>query len=175
MTQRDAIAHAAHLAIDVIASRIVIDPVAVADIEPIVGTVPPDRVLYEPREDLPEARVELPGINLVSDSCNDVGTVTRPIAAGTIEVIFLDNSTSGARMPARRLQWTQRLRLKPASLLQHEMLADDRCGVKLGPSLEGPNVRFRQVRTLLRELAHIAHAQTRPALPPSRAYRVLPR
>ena len=90
MTQRDAIAHAAHLAIDVIASRIVIDPVAVADIEPIVGTVPPDRVLYEPREDLPEARVELPGINLVSDSCNDVGTVTRPIAAGTIEVLSLE-------------------------------------------------------------------------------------
>jgi hypothetical protein len=46
----DAITHAAYLAINVVTANIVVDAVAVADVEPVLGAVPPDRVLNEPRE-----------------------------------------------------------------------------------------------------------------------------
>ena len=65
--QRYAIASAMQLAIDIVAAVGIINPVAVADVEPVLGAVPPDRVLHEPREGLRESRVELAGINSHGD------------------------------------------------------------------------------------------------------------
>jgi hypothetical protein len=47
-----------YLAIDIVAAVIVVDPVPVAHVEPVLGAVPPDRVLHEPRESSRELRVE---------------------------------------------------------------------------------------------------------------------
>jgi hypothetical protein len=78
------------LAIDVITASAVVDAIAVAHVEPVLGAVPPDRVLDEPREDLGKFHIELSSIYLFGDSPNDVGTTTGLIARGTIKVVSIE-------------------------------------------------------------------------------------
>jgi hypothetical protein len=54
-TERSAITHAMKLTVDVVASRVVVDAIAVAHVESVFCAVPPDRVLHKPREGLWEA------------------------------------------------------------------------------------------------------------------------
>jgi hypothetical protein len=51
------------LAIDIIARLAIINPIAVADVEARLGAVSPDRMLNEPRKQLREPRIELPGVD----------------------------------------------------------------------------------------------------------------
>ncbi len=68
----------------VLAPLPVIEPVAIADIEPCLAAVPPDRVLHEPRKDLWEAAVELPGIDLVGNRPNNICAAAWPVTACAI-------------------------------------------------------------------------------------------
>jgi hypothetical protein len=43
----------------VVATGVVVDAIAVANVEPVLGAIPPDGVLYEPRKRRREGRVEL--------------------------------------------------------------------------------------------------------------------
>ena len=52
----------------------IIDAIAVANIEALLIAIPPDGVLHEPRKHLRKAAIELPGIDLVRNRPNDVGT-----------------------------------------------------------------------------------------------------
>ena len=45
----------------------IINPIAVADIEAVLGAVPPDRVLDEPGKSLRKRWIELPGIDPLGD------------------------------------------------------------------------------------------------------------
>jgi hypothetical protein len=47
----------------IIATGVVVDPIAVADVEAVLGAVPPDCALYESRKRRQEGRIELPSID----------------------------------------------------------------------------------------------------------------
>jgi hypothetical protein len=51
----------------------VVNLIAVADVQPLLGAVPPDRVLNEPRKRPGKLAVELPGVDLLGDRLDDVG------------------------------------------------------------------------------------------------------
>jgi hypothetical protein len=48
----------------VVAAGVVVDPIAVADVEAVLGAVTPDRALHEPRKSRREGRIELPSIDI---------------------------------------------------------------------------------------------------------------
>src|SRR5580704_18278363 len=75
------ITHEADPAILALATPAIINPVAVANIEAVLGAVLPDRVLNEPGEGLRKRWIELPGIDPLSHGCNNVGTAAGPQAA----------------------------------------------------------------------------------------------
>ena len=65
----------------------IIDLIAVADVETLLGAVSPDRVLNEPRERPGEPAVELPRVDLLSDRLDDFGAAARPVTADPIGVV----------------------------------------------------------------------------------------
>jgi hypothetical protein len=73
LTQGDAIAQATNSAVQIVATRVVRNAVAITHIEPVLGAVPPDRVLHEPGESRGQPRVELPGVNRLGNCLDDVG------------------------------------------------------------------------------------------------------
>jgi hypothetical protein len=85
--QSNAITDVANLAIDIVARLPVIDPVAVANVEAELGAVPPYGVLYEPRENGREGRIEGPGVDLLGHQGNNVGATVWPVAASAIEMV----------------------------------------------------------------------------------------
>src|SRR3982074_934542 len=85
--QRDAIAHAMQPTIHVVAAFIVVDAIAVADVEPVLRAVPPDRMLHKPRECPREPQVELAGVNFIGDHLNNVCTPIRLITGSTVSMI----------------------------------------------------------------------------------------
>src|SRR5260370_35330783 len=68
----------------------IINPVAVAHIEAAQTTVPPDRVLNEPVEDLGKRRIELPGIDLLRNDLNDISAAARLVASQPIGVLGVE-------------------------------------------------------------------------------------
>src|SRR5438552_14048604 len=60
--QRHPVTSCVYSAVDVITALIIVDLVAVADVQPVLGAVPPNCVLHEPREDFWKMRVELASI-----------------------------------------------------------------------------------------------------------------
>jgi hypothetical protein len=65
--QCDAITAAKQLAMVVVATGVVVDPIAVADGEAVLGAIPPDRALHEPRKRRRKRWIELAGINVGRD------------------------------------------------------------------------------------------------------------
>src|SRR5436189_5840840 len=70
----------------------VIDPVAVADVEALLAAIPPDRELHEPGENLREAAVKLPSVDLAGDQPDNVGAAARPVTAGPVGMGSLESS-----------------------------------------------------------------------------------
>jgi hypothetical protein len=66
---------------------VIVDLIAVADVEALLGAVPPDGVLNEPGERRWEPAVELPGVDLLSDRFDDVGAAARPVAGDAVGVV----------------------------------------------------------------------------------------
>ena len=64
----------------ILAAVPIIEPVAVADIEPCLAAITPDGELHEPGKDLGEGPVELPGVELAGDESDDVGAAAGPVA-----------------------------------------------------------------------------------------------
>jgi hypothetical protein len=62
--QSNAITAAKQLAMPVVATGVVVDAIAVANVEPVLGAVPPDCTLHEPRKCRREGRVELASIDI---------------------------------------------------------------------------------------------------------------
>jgi hypothetical protein len=63
LPQHHAITHQAHSAILALAPPVIVDAIAVTNIEAALAAISPDGVLDEPRKGLRERRVELPGID----------------------------------------------------------------------------------------------------------------
>ena len=74
-----------------IAARLtIINAIAVADVETVLGAIPPDRVLDEPRKRPREGRVELPGVDVPRDGFDDAGAAARPIAGHAVGVVGIE-------------------------------------------------------------------------------------
>jgi hypothetical protein len=70
----------------VLAPMPVIEPVAIAGVEPLLAAIAPDRELHEPGEDLRETTVELPSVDLAGDQPDNVGAAAWPVTAGPVGV-----------------------------------------------------------------------------------------
>jgi hypothetical protein len=66
---------------------VVVDPVAIAEIETLRGAKSPDGVLDKTGKYSWEAWIEGPGVNSVCSSPDNLGTATPSIAGGTIPMI----------------------------------------------------------------------------------------
>jgi hypothetical protein len=71
----------------VLATTTVIDPIAVADVESLLGAVPPNCVLDEPGKICRERRVELSCVDLPGDPPDQVGAATRRVAMNPIQML----------------------------------------------------------------------------------------
>jgi hypothetical protein len=79
--QSNAITAAKQLAMPVVATRVVIDAIAVANVEAVLGAVPPDRALHEPRKRRREGRVELASIDLGREQTENASAPSRLVAS----------------------------------------------------------------------------------------------
>jgi hypothetical protein len=86
-TQHHAITHEPDPAILVLATTGIINPVAVADIEAVLGAVLPDRVLNEPGKGLRKRWIELPGIDPLGDGLHNVGAAAGKVASQPVQVV----------------------------------------------------------------------------------------
>jgi hypothetical protein len=62
--QSYAITAAKQLAMPVVATGVVVDAIAVANVEAVLGAIPPDRALHEPRKRRGKGPIELASVNV---------------------------------------------------------------------------------------------------------------
>ena len=86
--QRHPVTSCVYSAVDVITALVIVDLVAVADVQPVLGAVPPNCVLHEPREDFWKTRVELASINSLGDSLDNVGGEANRVRTKQISAII---------------------------------------------------------------------------------------
>jgi hypothetical protein len=65
----------------------IIDLIAVADVEALLGAVSPDRVLNEPRKRPRKPAVELPGVDLLGNRVDDVSAAAGPVAGEAVGMV----------------------------------------------------------------------------------------
>jgi hypothetical protein len=75
------------LAINVIATPRVVDPIAVANGKAVLGAVGPDGMLHEPRKHLRKGGIEGSGINLGSNRLKNVAAPSGLIASRSVRVV----------------------------------------------------------------------------------------
>ena len=85
--QSYATAAAKQLAVPIVATGVVIDPIPVTDIEAVLGAVPPDCALHEPRKCHREGRIELPSIDIRGEEPENAGAPSRLIAPVAVRMI----------------------------------------------------------------------------------------
>ena len=71
----------------IIATGVVVDPIAVADVQAALGAVTPDRALHEPRKRRRENRIELPSIDLRRQQAENAGAPSRLVASVPVRVV----------------------------------------------------------------------------------------
>jgi hypothetical protein len=79
--QSDAITAAKQLAMPVVAPGVVVDAIAVANVEAVLGAIPPDRALHEPRKRCGEGRIELASIDVRREQTENASASAGPVAA----------------------------------------------------------------------------------------------
>ena len=86
-----------------VAARIVVgDPIAVADAKAVLGAIPPDRTLHEPRKRLGERAIELACVDLGGEETENVSAPAGPIAPVAIRM-----ASTQPNIPVRcRKLWT---------------------------------------------------------------------
>ena len=87
LAQHDTITHQAHSAILALTPPVIVDTIAVANVEAVLGAVLPDRVLNEPGKGLRKRWIELPGIDPLGHGLNNVRAAAGPVATGAIQVV----------------------------------------------------------------------------------------
>src|SRR6476646_10841132 len=78
------IAAAKQLTMPVVATAVVVDAIAVANFQAILGAVAPDRALHEPRKRRRGGRIELAGIDICGEQTENVSASAGPVAAHAI-------------------------------------------------------------------------------------------
>ena len=85
--QSYAITAAKQLAMPVVATGVVVDAIAVANVEAVLGAIPPDRALHEPRKRRREGRIELASIDVRGEQTENAGASARPVAPLSVGMI----------------------------------------------------------------------------------------
>ena len=71
----------------IVAAVPIVNPIAIANVEALLGAVAPDRVLNEPRKRPRKLAIELPGIDLLGDRFDDLGAAAWPVARDPVRVV----------------------------------------------------------------------------------------
>ena len=71
----------------VVATSVIIDAIAIADVEAVLGAIPPNRALYEPWKRRWEGRVELPSIDVGREDTDDAGAPSRLVAPVAVRMV----------------------------------------------------------------------------------------
>ena len=71
----------------VVATGVVVDAIAVANVEAVLGAIPPDRALHESRKRRRERRIELASIDVCREQAENAGTPSRPIAPVPVRMV----------------------------------------------------------------------------------------
>src|SRR5580704_18203081 len=71
----------------VVATGVVVDAIAIADLEAVLGAILPDRALHEPWKRRREGRVELASIDMCSEDTDDAGAPSRLVAPGAVRMV----------------------------------------------------------------------------------------
>src|ERR1700736_2397462 len=85
--QRYSITNTVYIAFFIGASLVVINLIAVANVETLLGAVSPDRTLNEPGKRPWKPAVELPGVDLRGDGFDDVSAAAWPVATRAVRVV----------------------------------------------------------------------------------------
>jgi hypothetical protein len=110
--QSDAITAAKQWAMPVVATAVVVDAIAVANVEAVLGAIPPDRALHEPRKR--RWGIELASIDVRRQEPENAGASSRLVASVSIRVAgakALQDIAWPARSPVNASQTPSR---KPA-------------------------------------------------------------
>ena len=71
----------------VVATGVIVDAIAIANVEAVLGAIPPDRNLHEPWKRRRKGRVELASIDVGRDQAENAGAPARPIAPVAIRMV----------------------------------------------------------------------------------------
>src|SRR5258706_7822984 len=86
-TEGNTIARAVQATIHILAPLPVIDAIAVANVEAVAGTIPPDCALDEPWEQPRVLRIEHGYVNLLGNHLQEVGASTRAVTPHAVRVV----------------------------------------------------------------------------------------
>jgi hypothetical protein len=75
------------LAMSVVATGVIIDPIAITDVEAVLGAIAPDRALHKPRKYRREGRIKLASINVGRDQAENPSAPARPVAPISVRVV----------------------------------------------------------------------------------------
>jgi hypothetical protein len=85
--QSYAITTAKQLAMPVVATGVVVDAIAVANVEAVLGAIPPYRALHETRKRRRELRIELASVNVRGEQPENAGAPSRPVAPISVGMV----------------------------------------------------------------------------------------
>jgi hypothetical protein len=85
--QSYAITAAKELAMRVVATGVVVDAVTVANVETVLGAIPPDRALHEPWKRRREGGIELASVNVRREQLENTGASSRLIAPVPVRMV----------------------------------------------------------------------------------------
>ena len=71
----------------VVATSVIIDAIAIADVEAVLGAIPPDRALHKPRKRHREGRVELASIDMGREDTEDFCAPSWLVASGAVRMV----------------------------------------------------------------------------------------
>jgi hypothetical protein len=98
--QSDVITVAKQLTVPIVAAGIIVDAIAIANVETVAGAVAPDGVLREAWKGLGESGIELPRVDVAGEQSENVCAATSPVAAFAIGMLSAQPPQDG-RFDAR--------------------------------------------------------------------------
>jgi len=85
--QSHAITAPKQLAMPVVATGVIVDPIAIANVEAVLGAIPPDRALHEPWKRRRKDGIELAGVNVGCKQMENPSAPSRPVAPISVRVV----------------------------------------------------------------------------------------
>jgi len=120
--QFDAITAAVQLTVQIFATNLVVDSIAVADIVATLAAIPPDRELHEPGKGLREPRIERARINVIGNVLDQVGAAMQSVASRAVGMVSIELVQDASAMQE----------------IMHERIDNDEPSARLEPHVPPP-------------------------------------